>query len=257
MKNIINKTVAKIKRQGIVPESRWKFLFKKYALWAAFFAMLLFGALSFSVTFDSLRQLDWDLYRFVGQNFFSYSLPLIPYFWVVLIGLFLVLSFIDLRKTETGYRYSWLKIFFGSAVGVLLIGFVFSWFSFGARLNSTVSMQVPFYRQHMMMTKEVQWMQPSRGFLSGSLVFVSDSQLEIKDLNGEKWIVLLDEKTLIRPSANIANGEMIKIIGAQESVNKFRAIEIRPWAGRGMMNGGGFVRGGSMMNGGGGMMRRN
>ena len=95
-------------------------------------------------------------------------------------------------------------------------------------------------------------MQPNSGFLSGTLSAIYDSKLEINDLNGQKWNIILNEKTLIRPSANITKGEMIKIIGSKKDVNNFDALEIRPWMGQGMMNGSGVGRSSGMMNNGGG-----
>ena len=82
----------------------------------------------------------------------------------------------------------------------------------------------------------------------------------IRDLEEKNWNIKLDEKTLIRPRADIAKGQMIKIIGTQLAGDYFQANEIRPWVGMGQgMMGGNSGRGG-MMNGGyqgGGMMRGN
>lgn len=239
MKNLISETVEKIKKQGITPEPRWKYLVKKYGIWLGFFVTIFLGAISFSIAFDALRQLDWDLYRFAHQNALSYSLKLLPYFWLVFIGMFLVLAFFDLRKTETGYRYGWLKISLASIGGIIAIGFIFSLINLGAGFNSVLTRNMPYYGQHMMMTKQSQWSNPTGGFLAGSIVTVSVDTLEIVDLGGQKWLILLDEKTLTRPMAKIAQNEMIKIIGRQKDQNTFQAIEIRPWMGQGMMNGNG------------------
>ncbi len=245
MKDLIKETVEKIKKQGIAPEPRWKYLVKKYGIWSLFGVVVLFGAVSFSVTLTMLQQLDWDLYRFAHQSALIYSLTLLPYFWIVLIGMFLVLAFFDLRKTETGYKYSWLKIALASIGGIIAMGFIFSLIGLGGKFNAIVARDIPYYGQHIMMTKEKQWMQPDNGFLAGTLTTVSKNELEISDLNGQKWKIVLEEKTLIRPVANIALGEMIKIIGSRESevgaggVSIFQAIEIRPWIGQGMMNGSG------------------
>ncbi|MDD5396443.1 MAG: hypothetical protein PHW24_00090 [Candidatus Moranbacteria bacterium] len=258
MKDLIKETIEKIKDQGIAPEPRWKYLVKKYGMWCVFGIAVFFGSISFSVAFDMLRQLDWDLYRFAHQSAIVYSLSLLPYFWIVLIGIFLTLAFFDLRKTETGYKYGWLKMSLASIGGIVAIGFVFSSVGLGGKFNDTLARDIPYYGQHMMITKESQWMQPENGFLSGTLTAISDGKLEINDLNGQKWNVVLSGKTLIRPAVNVAKGEMIKIIGSKKNANDFEALEIRPWMGQGMMNGSGIGRGGNaMMNGGRGMMNEN
>ena len=252
MKDLIKETIEKIKDQGIAPEPRWKYLVKKYAIWAGFGVVILLGAISFSIAFDLLSQLDWDLYRFAHQSAVLYSLSLLPYFWIVIIGVLLVLAFFDLRKTETGYKYGWLKMSLASIGGIVAVGFVFFLVGLSGKFNALLVRDIPYYGQHMMMTKEKQWMQPDNGFLSGTLTAVYDGKLEISDLNGQNWNVILDNKTLIRPAVNIAKGEMIKIIGLIKDANTFQATELRPWMGQGMMNASGIGRSSGMMNNGGG-----
>lgn len=249
MKDLIRETVEKIKERKIAPEPRWKYLARKYGAWVVFGGVVFLGAISFSTAFDLLRQLDWDLYRFTHQSALVYSLTLLPYFWLILIGMFLVLAFFDLRKTETGYKYGWLKISLSSIGGIIVMGFVFSLFGFGGKFNAILANDIPYYGQHMTMTKEKQWMQPDHGFLSGTIVVILGDGLEMIDLSGQKWKVFLDEKTLIKPAAKIVQGEMIKIIGSRIGEKNFQASEIRPWMGQGGNGGVGPVRGG------GGLMR--
>ncbi len=257
MKNIIDGTIAKIKLQGIVPVPRWKYLMKKYGIWSIFFLIVLLGSISFSVAFDMLRQLDWDLYRFAHQNAFVYALSLLPYFWIAVIVIFLVLSFFDLRKTDNGYKYGLLKMLLMPIGIMIMTGLLFTWLGVGGQLHARIAKDVPYYGQHMMMTKESQWMQPDKGFLSGSLTTVYTHNLEMIDLNGKAWNIILDEKTLIKSAAVIEPGEKIKVIGSKKDAENFHAVEIRPWRGHGMLNSNvGQDRGNRMMNGsGGGKMR--
>jgi hypothetical protein len=259
MKDLIKETIGRIREQKIMPEPRWKYLVKKYGIWSAFGVIILFGAISFSVAFDLLSQLDWDLYRFAHQSAIIYSLSLLPYFWIVLIGTFLALAFFDLRKTETGYKYGWLKMSLASIGGIVAIGFVFFLIGLGGKFNTFLATDIPYYGQHMMMNKQSQWSKPNSGFLAGSITAISNSKLEMTDLDGNKWNILINEKTLIRPAVNIAQGEIIKIIGSKKDAYNFEALEIRPWMGQGMMSGSSRGQSGGMMNNGGGrgMMKAN
>jgi len=253
MKNLIQDTIRKIETQHITPKPRWKYLLKKYGLWMLFAIVLILGAVSFSMALDNSNNLDWDLYHFMHQDRLMYFLSIIPYFWIMLIATFLIIAFFEIRKTETGYRYSWSRILLITVGGIAIFGIFISLFGLGGRLNSKLTEEVPFYGQHMIVTKESQWMQPTKGFLAGIIVSVSEKKLEIKDLNGEKWNISIDEETLVKPSVNISPEEMIKIIGVKTSENNFKSEEIRPWTGRGMgndqnggtMNGNGY-RGGMM-----------
>ncbi len=248
MKDLIKDTIGKIKKQHILPQPKWKYSVRKYGVWAVFGLIVVFGGASFSAAYYLLASLDWDLYRFVQQSFFGYSLSIFPYFWAVLIGIFAVVAFFDIRKTETGYRFSWFKISLLTIGSIFVLGAGFSWAGLGSNFNSMAVRSVPYYGAHMMVTKEIQWMQPEKGFLSGTITSISSNILTINDLNKKNWSVSLNEKTLVRPMANISAGEMIKIIGSKTGDNNFQANEIRPWMGGGM--GSGSRQGNGMMNSG-------
>lgn len=240
MKDLIGSTLEKIKKEHIAPESRWKYLVRRYAMWFLFGLIVVFGAISFATAYYLLTSLDWDLYRFMHQSFLGYSLSIFPYFWAILISLFIAIAFFDIRKTETGYRFSWLKISLVVVGGIILLGGLMSAVGVGKKFNGMMSKGVPYYGKHMMVTKESQWSNPGGGFLAGKIVAISAGEIEIVDLGGKKWRILSDDKTLIRPKANISMQQMIKIIGTQLGSDSFSAIEIRPW-----MGGGGMVMGAS------------
>ncbi|MFA7319600.1 MAG: hypothetical protein WC022_03340 [Parcubacteria group bacterium] len=247
MKDLIQDTIARIEKEHIVPEPKWKYLLRKYGLWLIFATILILAALSFAVMLDNGRNLDWDLYHFTHQHKFSYILSILPYFWIICSGIFLATAFLEIRRTETGYRYSWPKIMLMIFGGVGLLGGIIALSGSGSRFNSELVKEVPFYSQHMVITKESQWMQPTKGFLAGTIISAAEKKLEINDLNGNDWNVNIDEKTLVKPAASLSKGAMIKLIGEETAGNNFKALEIRPWSGKGMGNG----QGGKMMNNGG------
>ncbi|NTW27454.1 MAG: hypothetical protein HGA36_03950 [Candidatus Moranbacteria bacterium] len=237
MKDLIKDTIGKIKKEHIEPESKWKYLIRKYGMWFLFGMIVVFGAMSFSSAYYLLASLDWDLYRFVHSNRLGYSLSIFPYFWAVLISIFMLAAFFEIRKTETGYRFSLLKIFLITIGGIIVLGLTMSFLGLGNRFNMMMAEGVPYYGQHMMVTKESQWSNPQEGFLAGKIITSSSDEMKITDLNGKSWNVLLSETTLIRPKANVSVGQMIKIIGKSLSSSTFQATEIRPWMGGNMMGG--------------------
>lgn len=242
---LIQSTIEKIKEKNIKPEPRWRYYLKKYSIWILFLGAIFLAAISFSAGYDNVHNLDWDLHHFAHQNKVVYFLSLIPYLWVILFALFFLVAFFEVRRTEAGYRYSYLKIFallFGSAVLFVALGASFGW---GNRFNSKVSQNFPAYSRHFMMTRENQWMRPEEGFLAGTILNVSRNAITIQDLNGAHWEISLKADAIVRPLARIETGEMIKIIGRKKSENGFEAQEIRPWNGRNM-NSGGNGRGGGM-----------
>jgi len=234
MKNLIQDTLNRIKNEQIVPEPRWKILVPKLGIWTVLGLIVLLGAIAVSVADYLLTQLDWEMPASMHQNVFVYGAIVFPYFWVVLIGLVVAGAFWGVRKTETGYRFSWLKIISVTVVGVAVIGFLMSTIGWGGRFNGMMMRDMPYYAQHTV-TKETQWMQPEKGFLAGMIVTVSNDVIVINDLQGSAWNVRLNTETLVRPSVSLAVGQVIKIIGTRQDTQNFVASEIRPWMGQGMM----------------------
>ncbi len=246
MENIVRDTVAKIRSQGIVPEPRSAYLVRKYFVWGALGVVVILGALSFSVAYFLLSSLDWDLYRFMRLDPVIYTLSIFPYFWAILIGALFVVAFADIRKTETGYRFSRLKIALSIVGSVVALGAVLSFFGIGEAFGVMMAKDFPYYGRHLVVTKETQWMRPDQGLLSGTIDELSNSTIGLNDLSGRRWNIAMDGQTTVMPAATMSTGEMIKVIGTRTGESGFRAIEIRPWAGKGAMNGRGAGRHGQM-----------
>lgn len=234
MKNLIKDTIGKIKKQQIAPESKWRFLVARYGAWVLFGLVAFFGAGALSVAYYIVTNLDWDLYHFGQRGFFLYTFSILPHFWFILVAILLVVAFLDIRKSEMGYRFNWLKILLTSLGIILLAGMIMSWVGFGHRLNSVMVDKMPYYGRHMVVSKEAQWMRPEQGFLAGRIISVGEQELEIEDLDGGKWKIQANIQTLIGLVVRLEKGEIIKIIGVKQGQGIFEASEIRPWVGMGM-----------------------
>jgi hypothetical protein len=237
MNNLIQDTLNKIKKEHIAPEPRWRFLLRKFGAWLLVSLAVFLGAAAISIVYFLLSQLDWDLHRFMHQNIILYFFSMMPYFWIIFLWIIIFGAFLGVRKTETGYRFSWLKIILVISLIIIVTGFIISIIGLDRRLNNAMIGRMPFYAQNIA-TMEKQWMQPEQGFLAGTIDAVSNNEIILKDLNASTWNVQLDEKTLVRQAVTLAEGQMIKIIGNKEAEQKFSATEIRPWKGQGMKGAG-------------------
>jgi hypothetical protein len=255
MKNLIESTISKIKKEHIQPEPKWKFLLKKYGTWLLVTVVIFFGAISIATSATILSELDWDLYRFLHQSMFIFTLSSLPYFWLILLGIFFVVAYFEIRKTENGYKFSLGKILAIIFFGIIVVGAIFSFGGWGRNFNRMMK-GMPMYNQSIM-DKENQWMRPDQGLLTGTISSSSAESIKLTDLRNNNWEIEIGKQTFISPRANIIVGEKIKIIGKKQSQNSFIANEIRPWIGAMEMGGGGCMRnsrtaqGGcrSMMNG--------
>ncbi len=249
--NLIKNTLAEIEKKHIKPEPKSKYLLKKYSRWGMFSAVALAAALVGAVMYDLLSQLDWSTYQFSHANFFSYALSLLPYLWVVIFIILAGLAFWVIRKTNSGYRFGRMQIILIVGGAILAAGTVLAVSNFGGNLNSAMVQDFPNYAR-MVPTKESQWSQPQSGLLSGTIENVQGNIITLQDFQGQEWQVDLDQNTLVRPTADMQAGELIKIIGTVSGQNIFKATEIRPWGGMGSMmqnmmgSGGGCATGGDV-----------
>ena len=215
MRNIIADTIEKIKEKNIRPEPRWKYLAKKYSVWPSFFAVALFGAAVFSVAYFLVSQLDWDLFAAAHRFSFFYYLALVPYLWIIPLIILVFFAFFALRKTENGYRYDFSKIAAAVLGTILIFGFLTALAGFGGKMNGAMMRGFPGYGK-LVTTKESQWSQPEIGLLAGTINSVSGNSIDLRDLSGKEWQINIDEKTVVRPMANLESGAMIKTIGQQK-----------------------------------------
>ena len=234
MKNLIADTIEKIKEKNIRPEPRWKYLAKKYSNWLPFFAAVLFGAAAFSAAYFLVSELDWDLYVAVHRYSLFYYLSLIPYIWIMPFAILVFFSFFGLRKTENGYKYSFLKIILLVLGSLIVFGGAMAFSGLGGKINRMALRGFPGYGK-LIVTKEAQWSQPEKGLLAGVIDSVSKNSIGLRDFAGEKWQVAYGDDMVVRPSVNLKSGEMIKAIGRKEGSQAFHASEIRPWQGNGQM----------------------
>jgi hypothetical protein len=234
MKNLIAETIEKIKEKNIRPEPRWKHLVKKYSTWLLFFSAVLFGAAAFSAAYFLVSELDWDLYVAVHRYSFFYYLSLVPYIWIMPFAILAVFSFFGLRKTENGYKYSFLKIILLVLGLLIVLGGAMAFSGLGGKMNMAMTREFSGYGK-LVTTKESQWSQPENGLLAGTVNSVSKNSIDLRDLSGKEWQVAYDENTVVRSAVNLASGEMIKTIGQETGGQTFKANEIRPWHGNGQM----------------------
>ncbi|MDD3487416.1 MAG: hypothetical protein PHF35_03510 [Candidatus Moranbacteria bacterium] len=236
MDNFIKKTLEKIKEQDIRPDSRWKYLAKKYSAWLVLAFTVLFCAVSASAVAYLSSQLDWDIpFLAHGSGPFSFF-KMMPYFWIVLAVLLAALAFFEIRRTERGYKFSRMKIFSVLFAGFLVFGFFSTQMGWGRKADQDAKRNLPFYGS-LVTTKETQWSQPDKGLLGGTIESVDGNGFSLEDFSGKNWSVVVDESADIRTAASLSEGEKVKVIGSEEAEDVFQAKEVRPWEGKGLRRG--------------------
>jgi len=240
-KDISQIAVETIKQTGMKPAPKARFYFSKIMFWLLVSITIVVGSLSFAVILFLLINNDWYLHGRLGTGFI---LKTLPYFWFIFLAIFIFLGEYYYKKTTFGYRHRLLTIIAVYALITVLSGSILYASGLGESIENKLYTNVPVYRS-MMFDQQNTWSQPEKGLLSGTILSVSSSTIEIIDFNNIKWNVNIDN-ALVRGRVKLSPNEIIKIIGTNKGDKLFSADEIRSWMGMGARR---------MTNSGGSMMR--
>lgn len=232
MNDISKNTLLKIRHQRITPRSRRYFFFKRFAIWAMFAISILLGSVASGVAIFQLTNAEWDLYRHLNHSLPEFILLVMPCFWLVFLAGFSTAAYYYFRRTDGGYRYRVATVILLNVLLSIVAGTGLFAVGFSERMEAVFQETVPFYTGVTAHRRKM-WMRPADGLLAGRIIAVPDAEtIALSDLNGKIWAI--DTAHAIRRGRlEPAVGLEIKILGTMEGPDRFTAMEIRPWNGRG------------------------
>ena len=228
MEKISKKTLEKIKQNRISLRPKWFFKFKNYIFWSLFVLSILFGGLSVATLIYQYQKADsFSAYYYVHHSFLKAVILSLPYFWLVIILIFIGLAIYDFYLTKKSYRFNAFFMFSASLIISLALGIILFYGGIGKKIDQKLTQDFSFYRQ-ISQQKEKIWNQPDLGLLAGKILEIKDQQIFVlQDLGGVIWEIDY-QKVKIFGRAKIEVNEEIKIIGERQSDNTFLALQIRP-----------------------------
>ncbi|MFA6524950.1 MAG: hypothetical protein WCT33_01615 [Patescibacteria group bacterium] len=229
MEDTSKQVLAKIEKEKITPKPKWQFRLEQIGIWFLAIISVLIGSNAFSLIIFAMVNNDWEVLELLDRNPVSHTLATIPYLWLVVLALFVLLAYYNTRHTNKGYRYSTYGIVIGSIAASMLVGTVLYSVGFAPGVDRLIR-GVPGINMLMHDREEI-WSHPENGFMAGEIINVKNntSEFEIIDLNDEEWIVNANN-AVIFPSVIIENGELVRIIGqVQDDKYIFEAQRILPW----------------------------
>lgn len=222
MENEVGKKILdKISQDHIAPKPKWEFVVRDYALWLFFGASLLVGSLASGVIIHLVRRTNWPYVWPEDGNWLNRLLIGVPYFWLAMLLIFLVLAFYNFKHTQRGYRHGTAVVI---AVGILISGLIGSlvYAIHGAeQIEETFYRRVPLYQ--MVIHRHGRMVMAHRqGLIPGLIVESGDDFLLIQDFNGMLWRVTTSTN-------QFSPGQRIYLIGHVASGQNFEADMIAAW----------------------------
>lgn len=214
------KILEKIKEEHIKLKPKWEFLLKNYVIWALFVVAIIIGSLAFGVMIFMVFHTDWQYST--GQIGLVRNLLIsLPYFWFLILIIFLAIAFYNLKHTKKGYKYNPLLIVSSSILISIIIGSVVYALGGGEKLEDIFYRRVPFYQQIMKFRGRM-LLNPERGVIPGVIVEVSQNNIKIRDFRGNIW-------SITTSTDQFTVGQRIILFGKKISGEKFESNIIRPW----------------------------
>ena len=225
------KLLQKIKEEQAEPAPRWYFAVKNKLLWAAFGLAAALGALAFSVILFAIQQTDFDLISHLSHSGLELFLGLLPFFWIILLVVFLFISMYSIQYSRRGYKFTLARLVGYSAALSILLGTLFFIGGGAQRLEQSFALNVSIYES--VQEKKVKlWSMPEAGYLSGEITETGQEAFQLKDFQGKEWTIRY-RGAFIPPVVLLERGEKVKLIGEMQGEDVFVAAEARPWGGMG------------------------
>jgi len=229
MKNISNDVLKKIKDNNIKPKPRWYFITKNYFVWLIFGISIILGSFAFSMVLFIIKQLDWDIYHYIGESFLKTVFISLPYLWLIFLILFIGVAYYNFIHTKRGYRFKFISILLISLIISVTLGTVLYSNGLSENLGNIFFEKIPYYNR-LVYTCEKQWMRPERGLLAGTIIEIGlpENSFILRDLENNRWKIEAG-KAIWKGKISPATGLKIKLIGKLINDNNFKVMEIRPW----------------------------
>lgn len=221
--NLTEKVLEQIKSEKLEPKSKWSFLLKEYVLWLVFGLVTLIGGVAVSVIIFLMKnEVLPNLKPAKGLVF------IFPYFWILLLVVFLFLAYLNVKFTRKGYKYNPYLIIVVSILVSIVLGLGLFLVKGAEKVERGFYQHVPVY-QKMMKMRGKQWLENQDGRLAGEVVSELKNDLFIlKSFHDGEWQVET-KKLSPKELQQVKLQKRLKVLGQRLEGKRFLADKIQPW----------------------------
>lgn len=163
-KNILER----IEREDITPLGRGVYFLHNFAFWTLWILSVLLGAFAVAVLIFTELNIGWEFYEMTHDNALTFFVHTLPYLWIGLLILVTLFGPYNLRQTKRGYRYSMRMIVILGFCLSILFGTLLNQYGYGRYVDEMIGARIPLHNP-VLRQRESFWLQPERGFYSGTI----------------------------------------------------------------------------------------
>lgn len=225
-KTISEQVMTRIEAAQATPKSRVYFILKNTGIWFLAILSIVLGALATASIMFRLVNAGPALRP--GNPPISEVILIIPFIWIVCVGIFGYLAYREIRSTRRGYRYEFSVVLLGLVLASLALGLVFYSAGTGFSLDRIAAQYLPFHTDLERIQRD-RWMHPEDGFLVGVIREETAEGLILTDPENIEWTVFLSSTISEQKLQNLAEGQRIGVRGNSIDIqtHTFLACDIR------------------------------
>jgi hypothetical protein len=139
MQDFSQNIITELEARGATPKPRWHFLLMRALFWLLSALSVAVGGIAFSVAWYVF--FDNDGLHVTLQNL----LQVIPYVWLVVLGLFILGAYAGFRQTRKGYRYATALLLTLILAASIALGLVLDNYDIGQNVHKYLLAHTGFY----------------------------------------------------------------------------------------------------------------
>jgi len=170
---------------------------------------------------------EWPVYQKMDTGYFDLALVILPLFWFISLAVFIIFVYLNIKKTDKGYRYRPSYILVISLCLSIVLGFIFHLVGTGMMIDDFLSERAPYY-DRLVNPHLRYWSDPEHGRLIGmvSSEVIDNSFFLVSSDRGE-WRVYL-ESNQNQPPFVVTPGTPVRCLGKKIAEQQFLASQVTP-----------------------------
>lgn len=228
MSKLSHRILRKIKKEKVTPKPKWYFMLMHTLLGTAILTSIIIGGIAVAIVIRHFTLTDWQLARqFAGGPVRSFIM-LIPYIWLIFIGITILLADLLFKHTKKGYKIEPWKLAIASILISIILGGLFYIAKADKPIEEGLKRNLRPYEQWQNRRNQM-FAAPEKGVLAGEIIEInSDEEWIVVDFKNKKWLVNISEAhTPIRIGFEV--GMKVGMLGEMIEKGHFKATRIAPW----------------------------
>ncbi|MCK5588757.1 MAG: hypothetical protein KAI16_00405 [Candidatus Pacebacteria bacterium] len=148
--NLEKEILNKIRTSGLKPRPKLYFIIKNISFWSLSIIFIAVGGIAFASMLYKISDSYYILQSVfdAGLSISENILYLVPYFWLSILSILLILAIINFKKTDFAYRYNINIVLLLMLGGAVFLGTLMFYLGISQKTEELSQKYIPFYDRY-------------------------------------------------------------------------------------------------------------